>query len=77
MKDVELCSYAFGSGEGLAPTDLTDLANNMGNDDQVTVMQTIRQVQAAAGPRAPNLVRASLARSRICLGQRKRGQPGS
>ena len=48
MKDVDLCKYAFGSGEGLAPTDLTELANNMGNDDQVMVMQTISQVQAAA-----------------------------
>ena len=48
MKDVELCNYAFGSGEGLAPTDLTELANNMGKDDQVTVMQTVSQVQAAA-----------------------------
>ena len=47
MKDVELCNYAFGSKEGLA-TDLTELANNMGKDDQVTVMQTINQVQAAA-----------------------------
>ena len=47
MKDVELCNYAFGSGEGLA-TDLTELANNMENDDQVTVMQTVSQVQAAA-----------------------------
>ena len=34
MKDVELCNYAFGSGEGLAPTDLTELANNMGKDDE-------------------------------------------
>ena len=48
MKDVELCNYAFGSGEGLAPTDLTDLANNMGDDDQVTVMQTVSTIQAAA-----------------------------
>ena len=48
MKDVELCNYAFGSGEGLAPADLTELANNMGKDDQVTVMQTISKVQAAA-----------------------------
>ena len=47
MKDVELCNYAFGSKEGLA-TDLTELADNMGKDDQVTVMQTINQVQAAA-----------------------------
>ena len=47
MKDLELCNYAFGSKEGLA-TDLTELANNMGKDDQVTVMQTINQVQAAA-----------------------------
>ena len=47
MTDVELCNYAFGSGEGLA-TDLTELADNMGKDDQVTVMQTISQVQAAA-----------------------------
>ena len=47
MKDVELCNYAFGSGEGLA-TDLTALANNMGKDDQVTVMQTVGKIQAAA-----------------------------
>ena len=47
MKDVELCNYAFGSGEGLA-TDLTELANNMGNDDQVTVMQAVSKIQAAA-----------------------------
>ena len=48
MKDVELCNYAFGSGEGLAPTDLTALADNMGKDDQVTVMQTVSKIQAAA-----------------------------
>ena len=55
MKDVELCNYAFGSFlKGSATDFFPELANNMGKDDQVTMIQTINQVQGG-GPRAPKL----------------------